>query len=99
MFNKLKYISVGIDNNIPTDLQLFLWNLIDTMNVEKKDYLQVFKISSIYKENTFKLIVIHSQELPNYIKEHLIAMNILINEKIYVIDEGPYSTMLLESEY
>lgn len=99
MFDKLKYLTVGVNAKIPEELQLLLWTLIATMKVEKKDYLQVFKIASIYEEGVYKLNIIHSQEEPNYVKEHITITSILMNEKIYVIDDGSHSTMLLADEY
>lgn len=99
MFDKLKLLTPGVNAKIPEELQLLLWTLISTMMVEKKDYLQVFKLNSIYEEGVCKLNIIHSQEEPNYIKEHITISSILINEKIYVIDDGPHSTMLLAQEY
>lgn len=99
MFDKLKFVTVGVTTKIPNDLQLLLWSLINTMKVDAKDYLQVIKITSIYDEGVYKLNITHSQEEPNYIKEHTTITSILINEKLYVIDDGPHSTMLLAEEY
>jgi ArsR family metal-binding transcriptional regulator len=99
MFDKLKFVTAGVNAKIPNDLQLLLWSLIDAMKVDKKEYLQVFKITSIYEEGVYNLNIIHSQEEPNYVKEHAMIMSILINEKLYVIDDDPHSTMLLADEY
>ncbi|BBH22608.1 hypothetical protein Back11_39530 [Paenibacillus baekrokdamisoli] len=99
MFDKLKYVTDAVHAKIPVSIQLLLWAAIDTMIVNKRDYLQVFNIKSIYQEGVFKLCIVHTQEEPNYVKEHSTVISVQINEKLYVIDIGPYSTMLLAIEY
>jgi hypothetical protein len=39
--NKPRYLTRGVDLEIPLEIQLFLWTAIDNMP-EPKDYLQVF---------------------------------------------------------
>ena len=63
----------------------------------KKDYLQVFEIEPI-KDNLLRIE--HGQEVPKYKKE-IIVSNVGINSKVklFVIDAGEYSTMMLSEEY
>ena len=86
MFNKERYLTRGISNEIPLEIQILLWSMIDKLNV-KKDYLQVFEIE-------------HRQEVPKY-KSDIVVKNVGISSKvkIFVIDDGEYSTMMLSSEY
>ena len=62
MFNNKRYLTKGIDESIPLELQLFMWNCIDRMP-EPKDYLQVFErnrpITSPLNERTpeFRLVI------------------------------------------
>lgn len=95
MFNNSRCATRGINAEIPLALQLILWKMIDEMEVAQKDYLQVFTLCS---ENG-KQKIIHEQEQPDYRKEYIFSSDYLINEKIYVIDDGDYSTMLLWEEY
>ena len=46
MFEKSKgrYLTRGVDAEIPLYLQMFLWDAVDNMP-EPKDYLQVFRLS------------------------------------------------------
>ena len=44
MFENKKYITKGVSENVSLLLQLFMWQCIDDLNIEK-DYLQVFKCS------------------------------------------------------
>ena len=44
MFNNKRYATRGVMENVNPILQLFLWQLVDSMPLPR-DYLQVFKIS------------------------------------------------------
>ena len=99
--NGSRYITRGVENKIPLDLQIFMWQLIEEIKdtVEELDYLQIFNIV-VVDEIENKVIIIDSQEVPEY-------KNILIvntsepcdSEKIFVIDDNTHSTMLLAEEY
>ncbi len=95
MFKNPRYVTRGINAEIPLDLQLVLWKMIDEMEVAQKDYLQVFTLSS---ENSEQMII-HEQEQPDYRKEYVFSTDRLVNAKIFVIDDGDHSTMLLAEEY
>lgn len=98
MFDKEnRYITRGVNEKIDLSLQILLWNLVDDLQVEK-DYLQVFKLS-----RTGEVINIeHIQEVLEYksfIKVNAKDLEFKEEMKIYVIDSGIYSTMLLSEEY
>ena len=59
------------------------------------DYLQVFSLSA----QNGRQRVIHTQEVPEYKREYVFNIGTAINAKIYVIDDGTYSTMLFTQEY
>ena len=96
MFDKERYLTRGISNEIPFEIQLLLWSMIDEIRI-KKDYLQVCEIEPI-KDNLLKIE--HRQEVPKYKKE-IVVKNRGIKSKIklFVIDEGDYSIMMLSEEY
>lgn len=76
-------------------LQLFMWQCIDSMDCEK-DYLQIFKITL----SDGKQKITHIQEEPEYLREYLLNADApVFVGKVYVIDSGRYSTMLLAEEY
>lgn len=95
-----RYVTKGVMDSLPVELQTLCWNLID-QNVQKKlplDYLQIFEFS-IEKGNQ-KLV--HRQEEPEERKEYLISPKLRlksVSQKIWVIDSGEYQTMLLPEEY
>ena len=98
MFDKEnRYITRGVNEKVDLSLQILLWNLVDDLKVEK-DYLQVFKLSRVGDIINIE----HTQEVPEYklfIKVNAEDLEFKEDIKIYVIDSGAYSTMLLSEEY
>ena len=94
MFNSNRYITKGVQENISLELQFFMWDCIDNLS-EPKGYLQVFNLSVVGSLQR----ITHTSEEPEYKKEYLIPLDNPITEKIYVIDDGDHSTMLLAEEY
>ena len=94
MFDNQRYITRGIDSEIPLWLQIFMWECVNKMP-DPKDYFQVFRLENL---NGIQKIT-HFSEQPEYHKEYLIPTNKPITAKIYIIDSDIYSTMLLAEEY
>lgn len=93
--NKPRYLTRGIDDTIPIELQMFMWEAIDRMP-EPKDYLQVFRLSNI---NGLQVIE-HTSEQPEYKMQYILAeTSKTVTAKVYVIDSEEYCTMLLAEEY
>ena len=89
-----RYLTCGVDAAIPLELQLFLWECVERMPAPK-DYLQVFELKPV--ENLQSIT--HRSEEPEYHMEYLLPSDSPITEKLYIIDDGDHSTMLLASEY
>lgn len=94
MFNNQRYLTRGVQAEIPLELQLFMWSCIDGLP-EERDYFQVFKLENM---NGIQKIT-HFSEQPEYRKEYLIPIANPITAKVYIIDSVEYSTMLLAEEY
>ena len=95
LFNNKRFITRGISDAVPTNLQLLMWELIDETPGDK-DYLQVFSLSA---ENG-KQKIVHTQEVPEYSAEYVFdCEEEPITSKIFVIDDVTHATMLLASEY
>ena len=94
MFHKKRYLTCGVDSNIPLELQLFMWGCVERMPAPK-DYLQVFELSAA---GTMQSIT-HSSEEPKYSMTYIIPSDAPVTEKLYIIDDGSHSTMLLAEEY
>ena len=100
MFTNERYVTQGISLEIPEEIQLALWIKIDNLrrnNIIELDYLQVFKLS----EHNGEQRIIHIQEQPEYHNDILIKFTCesVKKAKIFVIDDGNYTTMMLASEY
>ena len=97
MFEKSKqrYLTRGIDNKIPLDVQLCMWDIIDKL-AEPKDYLQVFRLSIADGMQ----VIHHTTEQPSVDKTYTMRTFAKpVTAKVYVIDSGDYCTMLLAEEY
>jgi len=94
LFDKSRFLTCGVDSSIPLELQLFLWKCVERMP-DPKDYLQVFELSP---SGTMQSIT-HTSEEPEYRQVYMIPSDTPITEKLYIIDDGEHSTMLLASEY
>ena len=94
MFTNKRYLSRGVDDTIPIELQLFMWDCIDQLP-EPRDYLQIFDLEQVGDMQS----ITHRSEEPEYRKVYLFPSDKPITEKLYIIDDGDQSTMLLSSEY
>jgi hypothetical protein len=100
MFTGQKYVTKGVQSELPSFLQNILWYLIETMEVAKKDYLQVFELSYTCEEGISQQKIMHTQEQPEYRKEYAIHVkSAAVTAKIFVIDDTTHCTMLLAEEY
>ena len=95
MFNNRRYLTRGVETEIPLALQLFMWRCIDRLP-EERDYFQIFRLEPLGE--TMQSIT-HESEVPAYKKVYMIPTDKPISEKLYVIDSETYSTMLLAEEY
>ena len=96
MFENKRYITRGVQTSVSLPLQTLLWYLIDSMDVPEKDWLQVFELGPA--ENGQRII--HTQEKPPYRNEHVLRFgDVPLRAKLFVIDDGDHSTMLLANEY
>jgi hypothetical protein len=94
MFKNKRYLTCGVESKIPLDLQLFLWDCVEHMPAPK-DYLQVFELSAAGRMQS----ITHTAEKTIHRMVYLLPFKSPITEKVYIIDDGDHSTMLLASEY
>lgn len=95
MFQNPKYLTCGAQRTLPGWLVLLLWNLIERIPDEQRDYLQVFRLSRTAGGQH----ITHEQEQPPYAYEMDVPCIDAVNAKIFVIDDQTHSTMLLAEEY
>lgn len=95
MFQNPRYLTRGMQETIPLELQLLMWDTLEAVP-EPKDYFQIFWLSSL---NGIQRIE-HEQEQPPFKREYLLpTVENPITVKVYIIDDGDRSTMLLAEEY
>ena len=100
-----RFITKGIDSDVPKEIQVVCWELIDKLVEEKvieADYLQIFEFEK--KTQDKKLIITHRQEKPTYQKCYEIELESSLLEfdisKLWVLDDGGVNQiMLLPEEY
>ena len=93
--SKKRYLTRGVNDTIPFEIQLFLWEPVDNMPAPK-DYLQVFNLSV---ENGLQVIH-HTSEQPEFDMTYILTtVSNSVESKIYIIDDGEQCTMLLAEEY
>lgn len=95
-----RFLTRGVANEIPVEVQVLIWNEIDKLIESdiKVDYLQVFRIQ--VDKNT--AIIKHHQEQPEFSNEFTIKLSSSLNFKekiLFIIDDITHCTMLLSSEY
>ena len=102
MFDSKRYLTNGVLQTIPVEIQMIVWAMIDELKnkVETVDYLQVFELKPECKDNSQpQQLIKHSQECPPYKAEVTINCGTITKEKLFVIDDETHVTMLLASEY
>ena len=90
-----RYMTRGVAAEVPIWLQNLLWYLRESMQVEQRDYLQVFWLprSGGLQE------IEHTQEQPDYKKLICVPAEDAIDAKIYIIEDPAHVTMLRAEEY
>jgi hypothetical protein len=97
LFQNDRYITQGIDAEIPLEVQAAMWVAIDLMP-DPKDYLQVFDLEPL---GEFVQKMIHHQEQPEYSTDVYVPLphdTEAVTATIFVIDDGDHSTMLFPDE-
>ena len=101
-FDGQKYVTKGITETLPPDVQLFLFMCVEIMNVKtagQLDYLQVFKLNTTGEGGSRMLYIRHEQEQPDAKMDYVLPVDEEINCKVYIIDDIDHVTMLLAEEY
>ena len=95
MFDNQRYLTRGVNETIPFEIQAFMWDCIDRLPEDERDYFQIFELEDIGGMQH----IVHKSEQPEYCMNYFIPVLKGITAKVYVIDSEDYSTMLLAEEY
>lgn len=99
-----RYITRGISESIPLELQILLWHMVEERdNQDHTDYLHIFRL----QEDDKMLSITHEQEQPiykfDYHYTNYVKNKNALPKKVYVIREYDvdtfYYVMLLPEEY
>ncbi|MBS4212436.1 DUF960 family protein [Neobacillus rhizophilus] len=102
MFEKEKnrFVTRSVDSEVPIEIQVLIWDFIDELKEKRQsemDYLQVFQLTI----QDGVQVIINTQEEP--LKEDCIKVTVpknkMLSTRIWVMDDGNYSTMLFPSDY
>ncbi len=103
MFTSDRYVTRGVNEVVPIELQRMLWNILEKRQErgDKLDYMQVFELSTEWVDGEPIQKVVNRQEQPFH--EEVIYLdhteNLAIGVTVWVMDSGEYATMLLPEEY
>lgn len=95
MFENQKFLTSGVQNEIPSWLIDLIWCMVFSMKTEHKDYLQVFTLT----KTPIGQLIVHEQEQPPYRYELDVPCDDAVDAKVFVIYDLTHSTMLLAEEY
>ena len=92
-----------IADELSEELVMFMWARIDELKAHSDghmDYLQVFELKPMVDDlGQTKQVIIHRSEQPAYEQGYMLSMANPEEAKVFVIDSGDYSTMMLAEEY
>lgn len=100
-----RYMTKGIQERIPLELQMVLWELQTKIRCEqtKIDYLQVYELKINKGKEEGSQFVIHRTQEPRYKVNYSIQIKVPIEDKIFIIEDcyedKIVETMLLAEEY
>lgn len=100
-----RYMTKGIQESLPIEVQFFLWELQMNLRATKKDidYLQVYRLSTIVKDCKTFQVIHHEAEKPKHSAMYCLEAESCIKDKIYIItdnyEDSLVETMLFASEY
>lgn len=98
---KQRYVTKAINEELNIEIQVLLWELLDSIEVKRKDkmdYLQVFEI--VNQGDNIKII--NRQEQPTMTEELMIMKQGSMNIEdtiVWIIDDLEYRTMLFPKDY
>ena len=93
MFDKEKrYVTGGVDERIPLDLQRLMWTSIDMRMLFANEKIDGEILALHHEQEQPPMLNVH---YTNYRPEY----EEILHEKIFVIDDGDHSTMLFAYEY
>src|SRR5690625_4723602 len=91
-FKGNRYLTQGVVGKIDPVVQYGIWRYLDQFTDQYPwmvDYLQIFHLKTVQKEDGNYLIITHQQEIPEVICEEALVFKTedYIDEKLYIISD------------
>ena len=82
-----RYMTKGIQEFLPIEVQFFLWELQMNLRATEKDidYLQVYHLSTIAKDCKTFQVIHHEAEKSKHSAMYCLEAEICVKDKIYII--------------
>ncbi|RNB90210.1 hypothetical protein EDM59_01835 [Brevibacillus nitrificans] len=102
MFSSERYVTRGVNEAVPFELQLILWSILEKRQErgDQLDYLQIFELSAEWVDGEPLQKVVNRQEQPIHQEAFYVdhIENLAIGVTVWIMDSGKYSTALLPEE-
>ncbi len=95
MFKGKRYLTSQSVKAIPWVIILVLWEMVDGMRVKHKAREQLFELYATSQGQ----IICHMQQEHPYLYELELPCAEPVSAKVYIVDKGTYSIMMLADEY
>ncbi len=95
MFQGKRYLTSRSVQTIPQVIILVLWEMVDGMRVKHKDREQLFELYATSQGQ----IICHMQQEHPYLYELELPCAKPVDAKVYIVDKGTYSIMMLADEH
>ncbi|GED34933.1 DUF960 family protein [Brevibacillus centrosporus] len=103
MFSSDRYVTRGVNEVVPFELQLLLWSILEKRQErgDQLDHLQIFELSAEWVDGEPVQKVLNRQEQPFHEEVFYVdhTENLAIGVTVWIMDSGEYSTLLLPEEY
>jgi len=102
LFQNKRHVTKGIHEEMGSDLQSYLWSLVDwAAKAESVNLLQVFDLNIIMDDKCYLLQeIIHMQADPEFkIKYTVRIAQPLADRRVFVIDDSLHTIMMFAEEY
>ncbi len=99
-FDNPAYMTKGYSERIPEPQKLIIFNEIQKISKQADcDYIQFFTLEHTLIDGMTAQKIKHTQEQPPYEKEYFLLTDVIVKEKVFVIDDETHHTYLLGEEY
>ena len=78
MFDNQRYLTRGVNETIPFEIQAFMWDCIDRLPEDERDYFQIFELEDIGGMQH----IVHKAEQPEYCMNYFMPWKSLKKETI-----------------